>query len=108
MLHKLAIASAIIVLAATLPVPASLGYAEDAAPVDPGPWPIWHWHNHQPRQDQLEALHENDLTPKEAREVDRLYEQLMDPAWLAERAAPLPCRHQHHRKCRGDGVPNLP
>jgi hypothetical protein len=25
---------------------ASPGYAEDAPQLHPGPWPIWHWHNH--------------------------------------------------------------
>ena len=40
------------------------------------PWPIWHGQNHQPRQDQLDALHESDVTPKESQEIDWLYEQL--------------------------------
>ena len=40
------------------------------------PWPIWHGQNHQPRQDQLDALHESDVTPKESQEIDWLYEHL--------------------------------
>jgi hypothetical protein len=54
----------------------SVAYAKDAALLHPGPWPIWNWHNHQPRQDQLNAMHERDVTPEESREVDRLYMQL--------------------------------
>jgi len=105
MSHRLAITSAtirsvIIALAAILMLPASRGCAQDAALIHPGPWPIRNWHNYQPRQDQLDALHKSDLTPNEAREVDRLYEQLMDPNWLAARASTHPCRHRNHRECR--------
>jgi len=56
---------------------ASLGYAADKPVHHPTPWPIWHWHNHQPTRAQLHALHEHDVTPAEAREIDRLYDQLM-------------------------------
>lgn len=38
--------------------------------------PIWHWRNHQPRRDQLHVLHEDDITPPEAREIDAPYTQL--------------------------------
>jgi len=41
-----------------------------------GAWPIYDWRDHQPTQDQLNALHSHDVTPNEAREVDRLYNQL--------------------------------
>ncbi len=65
-----------IALGAMLLASTSPRYAEAAARLHPGPWPIWHWHNHQPRQDQLEAMHKSDVTPEEAREIDRLYMQL--------------------------------
>jgi hypothetical protein len=41
------------------------------------PWPIENGHNHQPTQQELEALHMQDVTPDQAREIDRLYEQLL-------------------------------
>jgi len=70
MLHKIGTAN--IVLCVILLAAASPGYAEDAR-LHPGPWPIWHWHNHQPTQRQLDALHKSDVTPEESREIDRLY-----------------------------------
>jgi Spy/CpxP family protein refolding chaperone len=42
-----------------------------------GPWPIQNGHNHQPTQHELGALHMQDVTPDQAREIDRLYEQLL-------------------------------
>jgi hypothetical protein len=57
------------------------GYADRAQPKDvplphPGPWPIYDWREHQPTRYQLDAMHLHDLTPNDAREVDRLYNQL--------------------------------
>jgi len=70
------IGASTIVLCGILLCCTSRGNAEDARPLHPGPWPIWHWHNHQPRQSQLDAMHKRDVTPEEAHEIDRLYNQL--------------------------------
>jgi Spy/CpxP family protein refolding chaperone len=51
-------------------------FAKDAPQPHPGPWPIYDWRNHQPTRHQLDAMHMHDLAPNEAREVDRLYDQL--------------------------------
>jgi Spy/CpxP family protein refolding chaperone len=51
-------------------------FAKDAPVSHPGPWPIYDWRNHQPTRHQLHTMHMHDLTPNEAREVDRLYDQL--------------------------------
>jgi hypothetical protein len=48
---------------------------EDVGPAH-GPGPIWNGQNHQPRQDQLDALHQNDVTAKDSQKIERLYEQL--------------------------------
>jgi hypothetical protein len=61
---------------------ANVGYAEQAPPVHKGPWPIRNGRNYQPTENELRALHLQDVTPDEAREIDRLYNQLLaaDPA----------------------------
>jgi hypothetical protein len=56
---------------------AKIGFAEDAAPLHNGPWPIQHGHDYQPTENELRDLHESDVTPNQAREVDRLYDQLL-------------------------------
>jgi hypothetical protein len=53
------------------------GFANNAPLPHQGTWPINNWHNHQPTQDQLNALHLHDVTPDQAREIDRLYDQLL-------------------------------
>jgi hypothetical protein len=51
--------------------------AESAPPLHSGPWPIHNGHNYQPTEDELRALHLEDVTPDQAREIDRLYDQLL-------------------------------
>jgi len=59
--------------------------AKDEQRLHPGPWPIWHWHNHQPTERQLDSLRASDVTPQQGREIDRLYMQLEggDPQIIA-------------------------
>jgi hypothetical protein len=48
-----------------------------APPLHKGPWPIRNGRNYQPTEHELRALHEEDVTPGQAREIDRLYDQLL-------------------------------
>jgi hypothetical protein len=41
------------------------------------PWPIYNGFDHQPTENELKALHEQDVTPAQADEIDKLYDQLM-------------------------------
>ena len=54
----------------------SCGGREDAS-VHQRSWPIHNGFNHQPTQDELRALHQQDVTRAQAQEIDRLYDQLM-------------------------------
>ena len=56
---------------------ANVGYADQAPPVHKGPWPIRNGHNYQPTVNELRSSHLQDVTPDEAREIDRLYDQLL-------------------------------
>jgi hypothetical protein len=51
--------------------------AEGAPPLHSGRWPIYYGRNYQPTEDELRALHLEDVTPDQAREIDRLYDQLL-------------------------------
>jgi hypothetical protein len=64
------------VRAIALGTPTALA-AEGATPLHSGPWPIRNGHNYQPTEDELRALHLEDVTPDQAREIDRLYDQLL-------------------------------
>jgi hypothetical protein len=56
---------------------ANVGHAEQASPIHKGPWPIHNGHNYQPTENELRSSHLQDVTPGEAREIDRLYDQLL-------------------------------
>ena len=56
---------------------ANVGYAEQAPPIQKAPWPIRNGLNYQPTENELRSSHLQDVTPDEAREIDRLYNQLL-------------------------------
>jgi hypothetical protein len=61
-----------------LGTPAALaGSVDGAQPLHDGPWPIHDGRNYQPTEDELKALHLEDVTPDQARQIDRLYDQLL-------------------------------
>jgi hypothetical protein len=64
-------------LAVALSILAQPGVAKDAPPLHQPPWPIYNGFNHQPTQDELGALHQQDVPPDQAQEIDRLYDQLL-------------------------------
>ena len=51
------------------------GATANVAPASP--WPIYNRLDHQPTENELRALHEQDVTPAQADEIDKLYDQLM-------------------------------
>lgn len=55
----------------------SIGSAEDAPSFRKGSWPIRNGHNYQPTRQELRDLDRKDVTSEEAREIDRLYDELM-------------------------------
>jgi hypothetical protein len=56
---------------------ANAGYAAQVPPVHKGPWPIHNGHNTQPTEMELRSLHVQDVTPDQAREIERLYGELL-------------------------------
>ena len=66
------------------------GVAQDSPPFHREPWPIHNGFNHQPTQNELRALHHRDVTPDEAREIDRLYDQLLSGSEKVLRQHPAP------------------
>ena len=56
---------------------AGSGSAEDAGSLRKGSWPIRNGHNYQPTARELRSMERQDVTPDQAREIDRLYDELM-------------------------------
>jgi hypothetical protein len=54
----------------------NVGHAEQA-PAHKAPWPIRNGRNYQPTEKELRLLHVQDVTPDQAREIDRLYSELL-------------------------------
>jgi hypothetical protein len=75
----------------------SAANAEGAPPLHKGPWPIRNGHNYQPTEHELRALHQEDVTPDQAREIDRLYDQLLANSEESHN------RHPHPHLDRGVG-----
>jgi hypothetical protein len=71
---------------------ANIGSAADSPPLHKGPWPIRNGHNYQPTEHELRALHLEDVTPDQAREIDRLYDQLVASSEKIRSRHPAPKR----------------
>jgi Spy/CpxP family protein refolding chaperone len=67
---------------------AELGVAKAAPTGHQGPWPIHNGFNRQPTQDELRGLHQQDVTPDQAQEIDRLYDQLLSSSKKVLRQQP--------------------
>jgi hypothetical protein len=63
-------------LVGPLSLVAQSGIAQESGSLHPS-WPIQNGIKHQPTQDELRALHDQDVPSNDAREIDRLYDQLM-------------------------------
>jgi hypothetical protein len=66
--------------------------AEDAPTFHKGPWPIRNGHNYQPTEHELRALHREDVTHDQEREIDRLYDQLLATGEKVRDRHPVPTR----------------
>jgi hypothetical protein len=64
--------------------------AIEAPPLHKEPWPIRNGHNYQPTERELRALHLDDVTPDQAREIDRLYDQLLASSEKDRNRHPVP------------------
>jgi hypothetical protein len=79
-------------LVAALLSPAELGGAKGALAIHREPWPIHNGFNRQPTQDELKALHQQDVTTDQAHEINRLYDELLstNKQILGQRPARVP------------------
>ena len=64
-------------LAAVQSIPPQPGIARDGPRSHASPWPIYNGFDHQPTENELRALHEQDVAPAQAKVIDKLYDQLM-------------------------------
>ena len=64
-------------LAAVQSIPPQPGIARDGPRPHASPWPIYNGLDHQPTENELRALHEQDVRPAQAEVIDKLYDQLM-------------------------------
>jgi hypothetical protein len=74
MSSKTIFGAAVVVSSLLLP---NVGRAEPIPPAHKGPWPIHNGRNIQPTETGLRSLHLRDVTPDQAREIDRLYSELL-------------------------------
>ena len=80
-----------IALALASLLPASSVSAEGSPPpLHREAWPIRNGHNYQPTEHELRTLHLEDVTPDQAREIDRLYNELLASSERARKRHPAP------------------
>lgn len=76
MWSRIAIAAGRVLFVLPLLMAVSPGYTENAPLPHRGPWPIQHWHNIQPTEKQLRAMHVQDVTKRQGRRIGELYWEL--------------------------------
>jgi len=64
-------------LSGALSLQAQQAIAQETQSLHQGPWPIQNGIKRQPTRNELRALHEHDVSPNAAREIDRLYNELL-------------------------------
>ena len=64
-------------LAAVQSIPAQPGIARDGPRPHASPWPIYNGFDHQPTENELRALQEEDVAPAQVEVIDKLCDQLM-------------------------------